>query len=254
MSILFAIWLLPGCILVQWVMARRQVRGGKAALRVAILASLLACGTLLPFLLILAAWPPSTADWLRRVPSAIEGISFILVWFTLFDRLSPQATAGIPDPLVEGDPPTASQRSGRQRFAEAIALVAAIAWTAMLGFAGGMVMDFGGDGEYRLESTQDSPGKTMRACTVSFFEPGGVLGGIDAQVDVLPATETWSARHRGLLLWQAHAHGVYISGVDWESERALRIRTSDSEYRTAKDASAFSRQGFTARTVVDPSQ
>jgi len=60
---------------------------------------------------------------------------------------------------VVEQPPVSPTPRARRTTAETLAIVAVIAWTAILGFIGGAFMDFGGDGKYRLMSSVESPFK-----------------------------------------------------------------------------------------------
>ena len=204
---------------------------------------MVAIASLFPFMRLLE-WPPSGADWLRRVPLAIESLLFVVVWFALLDLFSARA-----DDPTAGPPPELGRRPGR--FAGRAMLAGAMLWTAALGFLGGAFMDFGGDGEYRPVSSVPSPQGNMRADVVVYLEPGGALTGIASEIYLLPASKSWSPRHRGLLIWRAR--GIHVDGVVWESDRAVRVRALNSAYRSAKEYShAFTRRGFTARTEVVP--
>jgi|SRR6185503_18006707 hypothetical protein len=247
---LLALWLLPGCALVQVILARKCLHGTGAVVRAGGLGSLVVVGSLLPLGPLLEGLP-SGADWLRRIPLASAGVLFVIVWFALFNRRSSPVADLHEGSFVDEDlSPTRAPR----RIADRAIMAGAIAWTVTLGFLCGAVMDFGGDGSYHPLSSTVSPRGTMRADLVLFAEPGGGLSGVASEVYLLPTSNSWSPAHRGLLIWRARR--VYADSVVWESDSAVRVRVPIGPRGTAaraqKYSQAFTRNGFKSSTEVVP--
>jgi hypothetical protein len=196
-----------------------------------------------------AEGPTSTADWFRRAPVAIECVIFILTWFVSLELFRPsQSTTDAAAEAVGVRLVPIAQRAARTAT-ETLAVAAGFVVTALLGVAATAFMDFAGEGEYSLVSSVQSPHGGTRADIVIYDEPGGALSGIATEVYLLPATDRWSPRHRGLLIWRGE--DIEVAGVDWESEHSISVRAIDSSLHRAKvDAEAYSRSGFTVRTRV----
>jgi hypothetical protein len=244
--LLRTIWLLPACVLVQFALTSIRQRGMSTAIRGAGLESIGVIISLLPFLPLILR-EPTGADWLRRVPGAVAALLFIATWFVLYNVLE----ARHPEAATAHATAAAGTANKTARW---VALAVAAVWTFGLGFIGGGFMDFGGDGEWRHESSVRSPQGDWRADIVIYLEPGGALSGSASEVYVLPASKPWSPHHRGLLIWRGRS--TEIDGVVWDSNRALRVRATIgwNQTRTGVQAHShgFTRGEFTAQTEVVP--
>jgi hypothetical protein len=244
-----AIWLLPVCVAVQFAMTRTRPRGMPTAIRSATLVSLGAIVSLLP-LLPMTFRTLTAADWLRRVPTAIAALLFVAVWFGLSNARVVRSSDIAADiaPEAARAPPTPAARM----VTRWLLLPVAMAWLLGLGVLGGAFMDFGGDGDWRHESSVLSPQGNWRADIVVYLEPGGALTGTASEVYVLPVARQWSPRHRGLLIWRARS--THVDRVIWESDRVMRVRAAMGWHDTVASvqgrAHAFARNGFSARTEV----
>jgi hypothetical protein len=248
-AVLYALWLLPGCVVVRWITAARGVRGVRSATLIGSLAAAVAFGTIY-FFPSLFEWPPTWPQVLQKLPVALKGAAFVLVWFLVFEQLRPRAEAAPGGESTVGPKALPWRRAARTTF-ETLAIAAVVAYAGILGgISGGAADFFGGEDTYSLVSAVRSPLGTSKAYVVTVFGPGGVLGDHWERVFVLPATEVWSAKHRGLLVWQAE--DLEVVDANWESERSLRILVSARDHSKRRKGNSLSqRAGFTVRTVAD---
>lgn len=249
-AVSFVLWLLPACAVAPWLISRRNVRRGPAAVGLGLLTAAFACGTLFLFWA-LFDWPPSRTIVLREIPTQLKCALFVVTWFVAYESLSLRALRAAPDVGPAQRPIASMARRAGRTAVETLVLVAVAAWTAILGLIGGGFTDLVGDVEYRLDSAVASPKSGTRACLVDYFTGGGALGDWYKQVYLVRASEAWSPKRRGLLIWTSHDFEVVR--VEWDSGRSLRVVVrGNTGVSPSGGAQAYSRDGFTAHTVVVP--
>lgn len=245
-----ALWLLPGCVVTRRIASARGVRGITSAVVIGGLAAAVGFGTIY-FFPSLFEWPLTRELLLRKLPTALMGATFVFTWFLAFQLLSPRAeSVGAADTVTVAD--TSVLGRAFRTTAETLSIVAVVTYTATIGgIAAGFIDYFGGDDTYTIKAESSSPNGVAKAYSVLDITPGGALGNMYEEVYVLPASETWTATHRGLLLW--HARHVDIQGLHWASDSELRVRISSSDYRNYADhIIVYRHDSYAARTDPIP--
>jgi hypothetical protein len=241
-SIALGIWLVPACLVLQWIMARRGHQGTRKSITIGLAASLFVWGALGFY------WA-----WGRLAGVGAVSSIFLVVWLECFEILAKKSLAEA-TPITHPQPPARIQAV--RALIEAPPLGASLLWVSIIGLvAGGF---FGDGGDYRPAFTVDSPQRTTRAHVVEYLRPGGgCRSGVDQEIYLLPSSETWSPVHRGLLIWKGNnlwrGSNSHSLAVAWETERLLTVRAPYDTTGSGIDRrEAFVRNGFTARTVTAP--
>jgi hypothetical protein len=245
-SILLNIWLLPGCAVVRSIMSRRNARGIRSALYVGMITGLVGCGTLFIFPA-LFKWPPRWEDVARNLTTSIECLFYVITWFISLELLSRRTKpVGSRNAACRAPVPSAWWRAGLTTT-ETLALVGVLAYASIAGGIRWGFIKFGGDGYYRVESEAQSPQKTTKAYCVYYVSPGGPFGDPCEKIYLLDASNPWSEKHRGLLVWQSGY--LHVLGCEWTSERSLTVSIQAGSRGTYSE---YSRNGFDVRTVSVP--
>lgn len=255
-SVTFSIWLVPACLVIRWIMARRKQHGVWKALVFGLAASILVCGALFGLPLTLVQSSPERATliaWDRLAGAGATCSIFLLVWLACFEILAKKA-------VTETAPEAGHGLSVRARavrtLIEALPVGASFLWISIVGLVAGAFVSDGGI--YRPAFTVDSPEGGTRAHVVEYLRPGGgCRSGVDQEIYLLPSSETWSPVHRGLLVWKGNNlwRGSRSRSlvVEWETERLLSVGAPYDTTQSGIDRrEAFARDGFTARTVTVP--
>lgn len=256
-SIMISIWLVPVCLVLQQIMARRGYHGTRASIVLGLAASIFAWGALFVFPIgtVLSNPNLSTLDiaWDRLVGTGAACSIFLVAWLVCFDIL---AKGGVADAAPETRPRPSERWRAVRTLIEGLPAGGALVSISIWGLVAGAFLS--DDGHYRPAFTVDSPQRTTRAHIVEYLRPGGgCRTGVDQEIYLLPSSESWSSAHRGLLIWRGNNlwRGSHSRELDvaWETERLLTVRAPYDTTRSGIDRrEAFVRDGFTARTVNTP--
>lgn len=244
MSVPLALWLLPLCMTVAWVFARRRVQGVVPALVSGCAAAgVCAAGLILPWVALDRLQDYSV--WLEVGGTVCAACTFLLVWPVANHWLSPRRGSGGEDASAAIRQAT-SVRQAVGTALETLALIVASAFTLSIGLVLSMVSLLGAGVVYHLESEAKSPHGDFSATVVTAYT-GGSVGRTYHQVFVRPAAETWSEHRPGLLLWEArHSDSLHVA---WDSEHALRVFVRMSPgHELAQWVDEYERGGFTVKS------
>jgi hypothetical protein len=238
-SLLLTASLLPICLAIASALTSRSMMQPRAAFTAAIVVAAAACGaSLVPSALLQRE--QFSRILARHLPMFSDSVLFSLAWFVVFERCSRQ-------------PPSATTlQQGLSRRAH-LALVLTTVWTLGLAFLGGFILDFGGDGEYRLQTTVDSPKGLMRICLVDYLERGGALRSVREEAYLIRSNDSWAPNHRGLLVWRSRH--VSVVRAQWTSEREVRLFVKEQRPGSADaNTKEYARDGFLVTTFTDDGQ
>ena len=242
-SLLVNAWLLPACLVLDWVIARRGVV--QAGPMMGFTLSAIAV-TSVPFLAAMPGQRLFGDAWLRLGSSAMLAAVYLATWLVIRWWLRIQVPGNGPTPKTS--PSRAVEAQIVAISSETLAIAAVSLWVLCLASIAALFTAFGGDYTYRLQSVACSLQSGTQACLVEEITPGGVLGNMYLTVYLLPPTESWAPDHRGLLVWTSRHTDV--SSVEWIEDKQLRVHVGvGNDYHPRYRS--FSRRGFQVSTVAD---
>ncbi len=249
-SPLITAWLLPACLVMDWVMSRRRVRHWAAVA----LFTVVAFGVIsAPLLAAMTNEQPFSYTWVSLGSLTVQCALYLATWMAI--ARGGRSKVGIKGSQASDSEakPTIDEQVTRIT-AETFALAGVGLWALMLTGIATLLMTFGGDGEYRLQSIERSRQAGTQACRVDYLSPGGALGDVYQQVYIVEATEAWTPTRRGLLVW--HGEDVDVSRVEWSGEDHLGIHIKNNNdksdrWHARSHFTAFPRRGFRISTVAD---